>query len=439
MARRTVLWIACAAAVGIAVGALGRAALAGGSSPPSRYAKLDVFARALAIVEQQYVRPVDDVALVHGALRGLTAELDPHSSFLDPKEARLLREEIEGAFGGVGMVVHLDHDEQGRIVLVVDDVLPDSPAAEAEIAPEDRIVRIEGRMVATFAGLTEAITTIRGTPGTKVRLTVVRGDEERAVELERRAIEAPSVEATYLGDGVGHVVLGTFADGAAAEVREALETLREQAAKDGGLRGVVLDLRDNGGGLLYEAVAVCDLFLARGVIVRTRGRGGVLLDQARAHRRGTERDLPLVVLVNRASASASEIVAGALQDHRRAVVVGERTYGKGSVQTPYELGDGSVLKLTTALYYTPRDRVIQASGIVPDVPVGGLPRGTAEVETRADLPPERDHFRHLEEAAEAAEEPAPLARAMRAAGDDHQLREAVRVLHVWWLARHGRR
>ena len=428
----------------VAVSALGIGYLAGavhhaasaGPPPRSRFAKLDVFARALSIVEQQYVRPVHDVALVHGALRGMTDTLDPHSTFLDPKEARLLREEIEGAFGGVGMVVHLDHDDQGRIVLVVDDVVPESPAADAEVAPGDRVVRIEGRMVAAFADLVEAITTIRGTPGTEVALDLVHDGKERTVRLTRRIIAAPAAEVRYLGDGIGHVVLRTFAEGAAAEVRRSVEAMRGQAERDGGLAGLVLDLRDNGGGMLDEAVALADLFLARGVIVRTRGRGGVLLDRRRAHAAGTVRRVPLVVLVNRASASASEIVAGALQDHGRAIVVGERTYGKGSVQTPYDLGDGSVLKLTTALYYTPKDRVIQAAGIAPDVAVGGLPEGVSEVPTRPDLPPERDHFRHLRVAARTPT-PAPrsIARALRSAGDDHQLREAVRVLHVEALAR----
>ena len=426
---------ACAGVLaGVLLGAAGHAAWADApASRRSRFAKLDVFARALAIVEQHYVRPVDDRALVDAALRGLVQDLDPHSSYLDAQEARLLREEIEGAFGGVGMVVQLARDEQGRIYLDVRDVVPGGPAAAAGVAPGDRVVRIAGKPVAHFPDLREAIVTIRGEPGTAVAMTLEHEGERRDLSLVRARIDPPSVEVEYLGDGVGWLRLTTFSDDAGAEVRAGIARLRKQARADGGPRGLVLDLRDNGGGLLLEAIDVVDAFVARGVIVRTRGRGGVVLDEARARPARTERDLPLVVLVNGASASASEIVAGALQDHRRALVVGERTYGKGSVQSPFELGDGSLLKLTTALYYTPNDRLIQASGIVPDVYVGGLPPGTSEQDTRADLPPEREHFRHLrpedfgKATATESDEPA----AVRAAGDDHQLKVAVQHVLAW--------
>lgn len=402
----------------------------------SRYRKLDLFARALATIEQHYVRPVDDDRLVYSAVRGLVAELDPHSEFLDPREARLLREEIEGAFGGVGMVVGLDRDAQGQIYLEVRDVISGGPAARAKVAVGDRIVSIGGQPIAQFVDLREAIMAMRGEPGTRVRFTTTnaRGKGRRAVTVTRERIDPPAVELRSLGEGIGVLRMRDFPEGSGREVAAAIATLRGEAKK-GGLRGLVLDLRDNGGGLLDEAIAVSNVFLDAGIIVRTRGRRGRLLDEARATRPGTERKVPLVVLVNKASASAAEIVAGALQDRSRALVVGERTYGKGSVQAPFELGDGSLLKLTIALYYTPDDRLIQASGITPDVRVGAAPQGSGipDRDTRPELRPEREQPRHLRPqdfgaAAVAAEAGSA---AVKAAGEDLQLRVAVQHLQAW--------
>ena len=440
---RTPLLCTLSLAVGVGLGAgLSDADAAAETAAPkpapagySRYAKLDMFARALAIVEQYYVRPVDDEALVYAAIRGLVSELDPHTSFLQPREATLLREDMEGAFGGIGMTVVLGRDPDGGRYLDVRDVIPDGPAWDAEIAVGDRIVRIEGEPISKFADLERAISVIRGRPGTKVRLTVLEPDRgtERTVTLTRDVIDPPAVEARYLGEGLGLLRLRDFPQGATEEVRNGMAAMREEAG-EGGLRGIVLDLRDNGGGLLDEAIGIVDLWVADGAIVRTRGRQGLILDEARAHRAGTDEDLPIVVLVNKASASASEIVAGALQDHRRALIVGERSYGKGSVQAPFELDDGSLLKLTTALYYTPADRLIQASGIIPDVYVGGAEAGAVpKLDSRPELDPERAHPRHLrpEDFGRLAPSSADQTPAVRAAGDDVQLRSAVQHLKAW--------
>ena len=196
----------------------------------------------------------------------------------------------------------------------------------------------------------------------------------------------------------------------------------------------MIDLRDNGGGLLDEAIGIVDLFVSEGPIVRTRGRRGIMIDEARSHRIGTDSDLPLVILVNKGSASASEIVAGALQDHKRALIIGERTYGKGSVQAPFELDDGSMLKITTALYYTPKDRLIQASGITPDVYVGTAPpEALQQGDSRPEIEPERAHPRHLkpEDFGRIAESLVDETAAIRAAADDQQLRTAVQHLKAW--------
>ncbi len=422
---------------GIGLGATLHAAVAAepvGTPPPtySRYQKLDLFARALAIIEQHYVRPVDGERLVYGALDGLVSELDPHTDFLRPEDARMLREDIDGRFGGVGLVVTMEREEgpKASVHLSVRDVIAGGPADAAGLAVGDRITAIEGKDVAQYVDLRDAIRIMRGEPGTHVTFTVVRAEEKaKRLTVTREIIDAPAVEVRYLDEGIGVLRLRDFQKTSARELRTGLASLREQAG--GKLGGVVLDLRDNGGGLLDQAIATVDLFVADGVIVRTRGRAGRLTDEARAHRPGTWSQVPLVVLINKASASASEIVAGALQDHRRALVIGERSYGKGSVQAPFELDDGSVLKLTTALYYTPHDRLIQASGITPDVRAGlAAPTYT---DSHPELEPERADPQHLrpEDFGRAAPEPEDPSEAVAAAGGDYQLAVAVQHLRAW--------
>lgn len=426
-----------------------------GSAPNdySRYRKLDRFARALAIIEQYYVRPVDGEALIDAALDGLVANLDPHTIYLPPDEAKLLMEDTEGRFGGVGLVVTMlaeplsgtpsdaptdtptDEPTDVRLVMHIDDVIPGGPAARAGLVVGDRILAIEGKPIANFPDLAEAVTIMRGAPGSQVSFTYVHGQEApRTVTVTRAIVDPPAVEVRWLGEGLGVLRLRDFQESSARELRDGLDQLRATAKREGQeLEGMVLDLRDNGGGLLDQAVEVVDIFVAEGVIMRTRGRQAQLLDEAHAQPGGTERDLPLVVLINKASASASEIVAGALQDHHRALIIGERSYGKGSVQAPFELGGGALLKLTTALYYTPDDRLIQASGIEPDVMVGPLP--TQLTDSRPTLEPERadpNHLRPQDFGRPGVEqdggEPSP-ARAQ--AGEDAQLLAAIDHLQAW--------
>ncbi|HFE45382.1 MAG TPA: S41 family peptidase [Nannocystis exedens] len=399
----------------------------------SRFRKLDIFARALTTIEQHYVRPVDGEQLIQSAIGGLVAQLDPHSEYLPPKEARLLREDIEGSFGGVGMVViqKFESEPEPRLVLDVREVIPGGPAARAGVRAGDLILAIEGKPISHYVDLRRAIMVMRGDPGTKVSFTVEpKGQTPRTVSVSREVIDSPAVVSTYLGDGIGHIRLRDFSETSARELEQALQSLRSSTV-DRKLKGVVLDLRDNGGGLLDQAIAVVDLFVAKGPIVRTRGRMGSLLDESYARPGGPWNHVPLAVLVNKASASASEVVAGALQDHRRGLIVGERTYGKGSVQAPFDLGDGSVLKLTIALYYTPADRLIQATGITPDVLAGK--EGPLFVDSHPDLEPERAHPRHLQPEQfgySPVAEKGDLSKAVAAAGDDFQLQVAVEHLET---------
>ena len=366
----TLATAACGAVVG---GAIVTAVLAVGvaHAVPERaspFRNLGVFARALAHVEANYVEEVDQDALIHGAIRGMVATLDPHSSFMDPEEYRILTSDTEGRFGGIGVEIDI---RDGW--LTVTGCFDGGPAQRAGMSPGDQFLAIDGRGARDLP-IDEAVRVMRGEPGTEVRVRVRRPGAESAIELtlRREIIRVQAVTSRLLPDRVLYVKLRAFQETTAGELRSALDQGVAQSARAGGLRGIVLDMRDNPGGLLDQAVLVSDEFLARGVIVSTKGRGGEVLDEASAHSSGTRPDWPIVVLVNGFTASAAEIVAGALQDHHRAVIVGTRTWGKGSVQNVIELPDQSALKLTIARYYTPSGRSIQAEGIQPDVLVEQL-------------------------------------------------------------------
>jgi carboxyl-terminal processing protease len=334
----------------------------------STYQKLAIFARALAHIEQSYVSEVDTERLMYGAIRGMLGVLDPHSSFMDPQEARILSDDSQGEYAGIGVEIDV---RDGWLTITA--VLADGPAYRAGLKPGDRFLTI-GADSARDMPIDQAQQRMRGEPGTQVRVTVRRSGVPDALDLvlTRALIEVQAVQARVLPDRVVYLRLRVFQESAAAELRRALDQAVESTAGHGGVAGVVLDLRDNPGGLLSSAVLVADEFLEEGVIVSTRARGGRLVREQRAAAAGTRPNWPMVVLLNGYSASAAEIVAGALHDHRRAVLVGTRTFGKGSVQNVIDLPDGSALKLTTALYYTPSGRSIQAQGIEPDVVVDQL-------------------------------------------------------------------
>ncbi|QGM20824.1 PDZ domain-containing protein [Spiribacter sp. 2438] len=316
-------------------------------------------------IQSDYVESVDDEALIRNAIRGMLENLDPHSAYLDAEAYQELQEGTRGEFGGLGIEVGT-RDGFVEVIAPIDG----TPADAAGMRPGDLIIRIDGESVKGME-LRQAVRLMRGEPGSAVTLSVMResADQPREVTMERAIIRVESVRTEMLEPGLGYVRISQFQSGTGDDLLRALERLNRNAD---GLDGLVLDLRNNPGGVLQAAVEVADAFLSRGEIVSTRGR------VARAESRfiATPNDAisgaPLVVLVNAGSASASEIVAGALQDHRRAVILGESTFGKGSVQSVLPLRDGHAVKLTTARYFTPDGRSIQAEGIVPDVTLANV-------------------------------------------------------------------
>ncbi len=317
----------------------------------------DVFGR----IKNDYVEDVDDKELLENAVRGMLSGLDPHSSYLDREQFKELQVGTTGEFGGLGIEVGM---ENGFVKVIAP--IDDTPAQRAGIKAGDLIIRLDDTPVKGLA-LNEAVKIMRGKPGSILKLTVVREGVERPlkIEIKRDIIKVKSVKKRMLEDGFGYVRISQFQSKTADNMVTAIEELKKKAG--GSLKGMVLDLRNNPGGVLNGAVAVSDAFLKKGLIVYTEGR----VNDSRLRFNATPDDIldssPLVVLVNQGSASASEIVSGALQDHSRAIIVGTQTFGKGSVQTILPLSNGTAVKLTTARYFTPSGRSIQAEGIKPDI------------------------------------------------------------------------
>ncbi len=324
------------------------------------YTGLDTLARAMTTIEAHYVEPVDLVELSHAAVKGMTVDLDRHSIFLEPDEFAHLKERTSGRWFGIG--VELGIDPRGALI---QRVVEGGPAALAGVQRGDVLVGVDDHDLAGL-DMDDVITLLDGPRGEPVELLVRRGDDEQRISVVRDQVIAPVVDGGLLGPGVAYVHLDSFRQRAAVELER---SLRELGA-DAPLTAVVLDLRGNPGGLLEEAVAIVDLFVHEGAIVETHGRGGEVVEAHEAHDSRGDLDVRLVVLVDGGSASASEIVAGALQDLGRATIVGSPSYGKGSVQQVYEFEDGSALKLTVARYHLPSGRTLQLhEGIEPDVAV----------------------------------------------------------------------
>ncbi|MDT7910558.1 MAG: S41 family peptidase [Thermocrinis sp.] len=331
-----------------------------GRQSEDEYKYLRMFTDVLRIIKENYVEPVNTKDLIYGALNGMTKSLDPFSSFFTPKQYESFRQETEGEFGGVGIEIGM---EKGRPVVI--SPIEGTPAFRAGIKPGDVILEIDGEDTSNMS-LIDVVQRIRGKVGTKVQLTIYRKGMEKPmkIELERALIKIESVKWTTLGD-VGYIKLSQFNDNVSVQVEKALKELTSQRVK-----GIILDLRNDPGGLLSEAVNVASLFLPEGkLVVYTRGRNGETQKYFARRKPVVPDDLPVIVLINKGSASASEIVAGALQDYKRAIIVGEKSFGKASVQNIIPLEDGSALKLTVAYYYTPLGRLIHHKGIVPDVQV----------------------------------------------------------------------
>ncbi|HAM41222.1 MAG TPA: peptidase S41, partial [Candidatus Omnitrophica bacterium] len=326
------------------------------------YKELELFSDALSIVQSDYVEEPEAQQLIYGALKGMLATLDPYSQFLDPDSYNELKVDTEGQFGGLGIEISIKDD-----LLTIIAPIDDTPAYHAGLKAGDRIVKIDGELTRGIT-LLEAVKKLRGKPETTVTLTVLRDGENQVKEftLARAIIKIQSVrEAKLLEDHIGYIRLSDFRENTPADLESALDRLRGE-----GMDGLVLDLRNNPGGLLDVAVSTTELFLERRqMIVSTKGRFKSQNLEFHSRRQGPMQETPVVVLVNEGSASASEIVAGALQDHRRAILVGIKTYGKASVQTIFPLKDGSALRLTTSKYFTPSGRLIHGEGITPDVVV----------------------------------------------------------------------
>ena len=366
--------------------ALGGAVLAGFSpaglgvtSVPSRGAQppglppadARVLAEILERVKREYVEPVSDRQLMNNAVRGMLAELDPHSQFLDPREYEEIRISTSGTFTGVGLEVQTDSE---RISVVRP--IEGTPAERAGIQPGDTILTIDGEPV-NHRDISQAILRMRGPAGSRVQLTLARDGvtEPLAFDLQRSAVEVHSVHSRALDAGIAYIRISQFTDTTARDLRRAIVSLKRETA--GGLQGLVLDLRDNPGGVLDAAVEVADSFLERGLIVTASGRTRDATFRHEAVPGDLLAGAPLVVLVNGGSASASEIVAGALKDQHRATIAGTRTFGKASVQTVMPLSEGRAIKLTTSRYFTPSGVSIQGRGILPDVDLAvGEPEST---------------------------------------------------------------
>lgn len=350
--------------------------------------ELRLFSEVLGIIRQHYVEPVAEADLIKNAIRGMLAGLDPHSAYLEKEEFQELKEGTSGEFGGLGIEVGME-DGFVKVVSPIDD----TPAQKAGVRAGDLIIRLDDTAVKGLS-LNDAVKMMRGAPGTDITLTIVREGEERPIQLKltRAVIKVNSVRSRPLEPGYGYLRVSQFQTNTGRKLREELDKLK--ADNGGKLKGLVLDLRNNPGGVLTAAVSVSDAFISDGLIVYTEGRG----QEAEQKFSATSGDVldgsPIVVLVNAGSASASEIVAGALQDNGRAIIMGEKTFGKGSVQTILPIGDDAALKLTTARYYTPKGRSIQAEGIQPDVPLERVQ--LTAVDQSFEPLGERDLARHLD-------------------------------------------
>jgi len=410
------------------------------------YEQLKAFTDVLGLVQRNYVEEVDAKQLIEGAIKGMLQSLDPHSGYLGAEMYRELQVETKGEFGGLGIEITV---RDGLLTVVAP--IEGSPAYEAGVQPGDQIIKIEEEFTKDLT-LIDAVKKMRGLRGTPITISVHREGTSGLIPITivRDIIKVQSVRSRMLDEGFGYVRLSQFQDGSASEFVEAIEGL-ERSLPDRTLKGLVVDLRNNPGGLLTQAIRVADIFLDKGVVVYTEGRLSSQMQKFYAQDNGDEPSYPIVVLINGGSASASEIVAGALQDHERALILGEQTFGKGSVQTILPMEAGSALRLTTALYFTKSGRSIQAEGIKPDITVSSrrFPRDTEEL-----LEEDEENFGPTKESDlrgaiknptgksddKASEDSDPIRigsrRAMTADLDklleeDPQLDEAFRLLKTW--------
>lgn len=378
------------------------------------------FSEVFDRIKRSYVEPVEDAKILEDAIRGMISGLDPHSSYLEPKAYKELKVHTSGEFGGVGVEISLD-DGFIRVITPIDD----TPAEKAGIKAGDLITRLDDESVQSM-GLDEAIDRMRGEPGTDIVLTILRDGEEKPlnITITRDVIQVTSIKHRMLGEHYGYVRITQFQSNTGKDLKKKLLKIKEEHE----LRGLVLDLRNNPGGVLQAAVDVTDAFIDEGQIVYTEGRLPTAFSEFNATQEVILPDIPVVVLINSGSASASEIVAGALQDHKRAVIMGTGSFGKGSVQSILPLTDNRALKLTTARYFTPSGRSIQAEGIQPDLLVEDAE--VKSVKGKSFLK-EKDLTGHLSsgsESSEAGQDEAFSDAVKGLAQRDYQLYEALSLL-----------
>ncbi len=388
------------------------------------YRNLKTFSEVLDMVEKNYVEPVESTKLMQGAINGMMKSLDPHSSFMTAEMYRDLEVETRGSFGGIGIEITILKD-----VLTVVSPIEDTPAYNAGVKAGDQIIKIDGKSTKDIT-ITEAVKKLRGPRDTQVTITIFHEGmaKPKDIVITRSLIKIRSVKSKTFEDHIGYIRISSFQERTAEDAKKAL---REIEAKAGPLKGIVIDMRNNPGGLLNQSVEVSDLFLKSGLIVSTRGRIKSMESKSQAKDDGDEPTCPIVVLVNEGTASAAEIVSGALQDNGRALILGTQTFGKGSVQTVIPLEDGAALKLTTAKYYTPKGRSIQAEGITPDIVVRAL-RPTEDKTLGEDQQiRERDLQGHIRSPKEDEGRPENAIKDPDGLAQDNQLKHAIDILRSW--------
>ncbi len=393
------------------------------------YESIELFTDVLAIVKKSYVEEVDTKKLIYGAINGMLTALDPHSSFMPPETYKEMKIETKGAFGGLGIEISIKDG-----LLTVISPIEDTPAFRAGVKSGDQILKIDDKFTKDLT-IMDAVKRMRGEKGTKVTLTLMREGFDRPKEfaIVRDIIQVKSVKFKMLDDGYGYVRIAQFQEKTADDLQKALATLNEN--NKGKLRGLVLDLRNDPGGLLDQAVRVSETFLDEGkLVVYTEGREKDSQMRFSSRKGDKQANYPIVVLINSGSASASEIVAGALQDHKRAVVMGVQSFGKGSVQTIIPLSDNSGLRLTTARYFTPSGRSIQAKGITPDIVAEKMELASNEKKESMHLR-EKDLDNHFEndKKAQSTEksDTLPLYKTDDQVKNDYQILRALDLLKGW--------
>ena len=394
--------------------------------PREDYESLETFTNILAIVRKNYVDEVNTKELMTGAINGMLNSMDPHSGYLTPELYKELQMDTQGRFGGLGIEITVRNG-----MLTVVSPIEDTPAFRAGIKAGDQILKIDDEFTKDM-NLMQAVKKMRGLKGSKLNLSIKREGVPDLLNFSivRDTIRVQSVRSRVLEEGYAYIRLAQFQERSDRDLQKALEKL---SSEKGGVKGLVLDLRNNPGGLLTQAVRVADLFLDSGMIVYTEGRLENQKQKYFARKEGSWTEFPIVVLVNGGSASASEIVAGALQDHKRAVILGTKTFGKGSVQTILPLDDNSALRLTTARYFTPKGRSIQATGIVPDIVLENVPVQEARAEEKKRLGLREENLPgHLQNQQEQKEkEKQAQQEKEESVENDGQLKRALELLKGW--------